>query len=214
MSVERTLRLYGPLADRTGYTVLTANIRSVGEAVRFLVANWPEMEALIASYDWQIFSGLCNLGADEILHPLGSSEDIHLIPIISGSGAAGLRIVGGILLVAASFAVPGVALAGLALGPVMFGAGISLVLGGVSQLLAPTVATAAKARDPKEVNSYSISGVQLTSRQGLPVNVPYGEIVMGAIVISAGVTTAELPGTKSGDRSITIGEAIAATGKR
>jgi len=212
--VERTLRLYGPLADRTGHTVLTANIGSIAEAVRFLVANWPDLETLIAGYDWKVFSGASNLGADEIHHPLGRADEIHLIPVISGSGAAGLKVVGGILLVAASFAVPGVALAGIALGPVMFGAGLSLALGGVSQLLAPTVATAAKARDPKEVNSYSISGVQLTSRQGLPVNVPYGEIVMGAIVISAGVTTAELPGANAGDRSITIEEAILATGKR
>ena len=212
MSVERTLRLYGPLAARTGYEVLTVNISSIGEAVRFLVANWPELKALIASYDWLISEGTYNLGADEIHYPLGA-EDIHLVPIISGSGSAGAKIVGGILLVAASFAVPGIGLA--ALGPTLFGAGMSLALGGAAQLLTPTTRTPERSRDPKEVNSYSVSGVQLTSREGTPVNIPRGRIVMGAIVISAGITTSELPGVGSNDkRSITLVEAIQATGKR
>ena len=211
MALERTLRLYGPLAERTGYTVLSANIASIGEAVRFLVANWPDLEALIAGYDWLLSEGSYNLGADEIHYPLGS-EDIHLVPIVSGSGSAGAKIVGGILLVAASFAVPGIGLA--ALGPTLFGAGMSLALGGAAQLLTPSTPTPDRNRDPKETNSYSVSGVQLTSREGTPVNIPRGRIVMGAIVISAGISTSELPGAGANKRSITLVEAIQATGKR
>lgn len=201
----RTIRLYGALADRTGYSFLEANVSTVADAVRCLIANWPELEALICSHDWSLFAGTHNLGQEELHHPVGRKEDIHLIPIIAGSGAAG-RIVGGILLVAASFFVPGVALAGVALGPVLFGVGVSLALGGVAQLLSPKVPTQQREKDPQEVRSYSISGVQLTSRQGTPVPVCYGEIVTGAIVISAGITTSDLPGVTS-SRSRSYGAA-------
>jgi len=56
--------------------------------------------------------------------------------------------------------------------------------------------------------------VQLTSREGTPVNIPRGRIVMGAIVISAGISTDELPGAGANKRSMTLVEAIQATGKR
>jgi predicted phage tail protein len=79
--------------------------------------------------------------------------------------------------------------------------GVALVLGGVSQLLSPTpqigqlgpVSSGALGNrttentelDPQE--SYSFSGIQNTSRQGIPVPVVYGETIVGSVVISAGI---------------------------
>lgn len=82
--------------------------------------------------------------------------------------------------------------------------GAALVLGGVSQLLSPTPqigqigpastgggggfrpkTTEGTELDPQE--SYSFSGIQNTSRMGLPVPVVYGETVVGSVVISAGI---------------------------
>ena len=186
----RTIRLYGPLAERVGQDSFRAEIGTVAESVRFLLANFPHLEPFMAGYDYSVYTGTHNVGEDEIHNPVGSNEDVHLIPIINGSGAVG-RIVTGVFLVAASFFIPGVALFGVALGPVLFGIGASLILGGVAQLLAPKISTPRKEKDPQEVESYSISGVQNTSRQGIPVNVIYGEIVTGTIIISAGVTTAD-----------------------
>jgi predicted phage tail protein len=186
----RTIKLYGPLADKIGQDSFRAEIGTVAESVRFLVANFPHLEQFIASHDYSIYTGTHNIGEEEIHYPVGRNEDVHLIPVISGAGAVG-RIIGGIFLVAASFFVPGVALFGVALGPVLFGIGASLALGGVAQLLAPKVTAPRKEKDPQEVESYSISGVQNTSRQGIPVNVVYGEIVTGGIIISAGITTAD-----------------------
>jgi predicted phage tail protein len=186
----KTIRLYGPLADKIGQDSFCAEISTVAESIRFLVTNFPHLEQFIASHDYSIYAGTYNIGEDEIHHPVGRNEDVHLIPVISGSGAVG-RIISGAILVAASFFVPGVALFGVALGPVLFGIGASLILGGITQLLAPKVSTPRKEKDPQEVESYSISGVQNTSRQGVPVNVAYGEIVTGAIIISAGITTAD-----------------------
>ena len=84
--------------------------------------------------------------------------------------------------------------------------GTALVLGGVSQLISPTpqigdfgpasfsgsrnTSTQATELDPQE--SYSFSGIQNTSRQGLPVPVVYGETIVGSVVISAGIDTDDI----------------------
>jgi predicted phage tail protein len=60
-----------------------------------------------------------------------------------------------------------------------------LVLGGVSQLLTPTPKTNKDEGDPRK--SFSFSGIQNTSRAGLPVPVVYGEMLVGSVVVSAGV---------------------------
>ncbi len=40
--------------------------------------------------------------------------------------------------------------------------------------------------------SYSFSGTQNTSRQGVPIPLVYGEMIVGSIVISAGVDTVQV----------------------
>jgi len=82
--------------------------------------------------------------------------------------------------------------------------GVALILGGVSQLISPTpqmgtigplggvggtgrrqTSTEGTEFDPQE--SYSFSGIQNTSKQGVPVPVVYGETIIGSVVISAGI---------------------------
>ncbi len=40
----RRIRLYGRLAKFIGRRVLEADVATAAEAVRFLIANWPELE--------------------------------------------------------------------------------------------------------------------------------------------------------------------------
>jgi predicted phage tail protein len=63
--------------------------------------------------------------------------------------------------------------------------GASLVLGGVAQLLTPTPSITTDEGDPRK--SFSFSGIQNTSRAGVPVPVVYGETLVGSVVISAGI---------------------------
>jgi predicted phage tail protein len=73
------------------------------------------------------------------------------------------------------------------------GIGASLALGGVAQLLTPTPTISQgvdSATDPRR--SYSFSGIQNVSRQGIPVPVIYGEVFTGSVVISAGINTEEV----------------------
>lgn len=91
---------------------------------------------------------------------------------------------------------------GSAASSVIGAVGAALILGGVSQLLSPTpqigqvgpasttggfrqTTTEGTEMDPQE--SYSFSGIQNTSRMGLPVPLVYGETIVGSVVISAGI---------------------------
>jgi predicted phage tail protein len=69
------------------------------------------------------------------------------------------------------------------------------VLGGVAQLLTPTPTQQAAGpdtpNDPRK--SYSFSGIQNVSRQGVPVPIVYGETIVGSVVLSAGINTEEVP---------------------
>jgi len=118
------------------------------------------------------------------------TNPISIVPVVAGAGALG-RILIGALLIAGAFFTGGatIGLLGLAapvaVSTVLAGVGISLVLGGVAQLLTPTPKISQDEGDPRK--SFSFSGIQNTSRAGVPVPVVYGETLVGSVVISAGI---------------------------
>ena len=194
----RKIRLYGKLAKFIGHRVLEADVATAAEAVRFLLANWPELERHMSDQHYRVSVGTYDLVAEELHDPAGQQE-IKIVPVMAGAGAVG-RIVAGIALVAfALLFAPGAALAGglITLGsqavPIIIGVGVSLALGGVAQLLTPTpkVPTGPDTQnDPRK--SYSFSGIQNTSRQNTPVPIVYGETIVGSVVISAGIDTVQV----------------------
>lgn len=183
----RKIKLYGKLAKFVGHRILEADVATAAEAVRFLVANWPELERHMADQHYRVSIGTYDLDLEELHDPAGQQE-IKIVPVIAGAGAVG-RILIGVALIAASF-IPGVGALAVSL---LFGTGASLVLGGVAQLLTPTprVPTGPDTQnDPRK--SYSFSGIQNTSRQGVPVPIVYGETIVGSVVISAGIDTVQV----------------------
>ena len=183
----REIRLYGQLAKFIGRRVLRADVASAAEAVRFLVANWPEVEQHMADQYYRVSLGKRDLELEEVHDPAGQ-QVIKIVPVVAGAGAVG-KIILGVALVAAAVLIPGAA---AWLGPTVFslivGVGTSLVLGGVAQLLSPTPTTALgqnQQDDPKK--SYSFSGVQNVSRAGVPLPVIFGEVLVGSVVISASI---------------------------
>jgi predicted phage tail protein len=184
----RKIRLYGKLAKFIGHRVLEADVATAAEAVRFLLANWPELERHMADQHYRVSVGSYDLVADELHDPAGQQE-IKIVPVMTGAGAVG-RIIAGIALVAVGLFVPGIGALGVQL---LVGVGASLVLGGAAQLLTPTskIPTGPDTQnDPRK--SYSFSGIQNTSRQGTPVPIVYGETIVGSVVISAGIDTVQV----------------------
>ena len=194
----RKIKLYGQLAKFVGHRILEADVASAAEAVRFLLANWPELEQHMADQHYRVSVGRYDLTLEELHDPAGQ-QTISIVPVVAGAGAVG-RILAGIAIIAFAIVTAGAGLiAGLGLG---FGAstaisiglvGLSLVVGGVAQLLTPTpkiIQGANNQDDPRK--SYSFSGIQNTSRQGVPVPIVYGETIVGSVVISAGIDTVQV----------------------
>jgi predicted phage tail protein len=184
----RKIKLYGKLAKFIGHRVLEADVATAAEAVRFLLANWPELESHMSDQHYRVSIGTYDLVAEELHDPAGAAP-ISFVPVVAGAGAVG-RIILGVVLIGLAFA-SGAGFFGAAFAKNLglFAAvkliGASLVLGGIAQLLTPTPTTSTDEGDPRK--SFSFSGIQNTSRAGVPVPVVYGETLVGSVVISAGI---------------------------
>jgi predicted phage tail protein len=214
--MEKEVRLYGPLAKFIGQRKFLAEISSAGEAIRMLLANFPGLERHMADQHYKVIVDNYESDLDEIHYPASQVIKIVPVLGGAGGGVgkvlAGVALVAAAIVlgpVAGGFLGLGAGLGGAGLGIVGAGVataigsvGVALVLGGVSQLLSPTpqlgqlgpatssignrtTTTEATELDPQE--SYSFSGIQNTSRQGIPVPVVYGETIVGSVVISAGI---------------------------
>ena len=111
----------------------------------------------------------------------------------------GQILAGALLIGLAVFAGPAVGgFLGTSLGSGLFGAsvskalgyiGLSLVVGGVSQLLSPSPPSIPEA---SKLQSFSFSGIVNVAEQGLPVPICYGRVITGSVVISAGLNSEPL----------------------
>jgi predicted phage tail protein len=215
--MEKEVRLYGPLAKFIGQRKFLAEISSAGEAIRMLLANFPGLERHMADQHYKVIVDNYETDLDEIHHPASQVIKIVPVLGGAGGGAgkilAGVALVaaaivlgpaaGGFLGLGAGLgSAAGAGIVGAGVATAIGSIGVALVLGGVSQLLSPTpqlgqlgpatsnignrtTTTEATELDPQE--SYSFSGIQNTSRQGIPVPVVYGETIVGSVVISAGI---------------------------
>lgn len=203
----REIRVYGQLAKLLGRRKFMAAVDSAAEAIRFLIANFPQVERHMCEdgRQYKVIVGDHPIGLDELHGPTGSNA-IQIIPVIGGAGGRGAsigQIIAGVALVAFSLLLPGIgaAIGGAAMTSIGLLGG-ALILGGVSQLLTPTPTLASAGTggsysgyqgttntelDPQK--SYSFSGIQNTSRAGTPLPLAFGEILTGSIVISAGIDT-------------------------
>lgn len=187
----REIRVYGKLAKHIGKRVLRADVQSAAEAVRFLLANWPDLEAHMIEQFYRVSIGDYDLTMAEIHDPAGA-QVIKITPVVAGAGA-GARILAGVALVALSvISVGGAPLLGTLGAKLALGVGASLVLGGVAQLLSPVpiVPKSESNQDPRK--NYGFSGIQNTSRASTPVPIVYGEMIVGSVVISAGIDVAQV----------------------
>ena len=199
----RKIKLHGELAEFLGQDEFEAVVKTTAEAVKFLITNFPKLEAYMSNRYYQVIVGDNELDKDQIHDPVGKSE-IHFVPVISGAGGSSFnRILLGGALIGASFLFPGAGLfaggsaaakAAAVASPFMAGVGTALsaigagmVLNGVSEILFPLPTPEEQEDDPRI--SFNFSGVQNTSRAGTAHPIVYGEIVCGSVVISASVDT-------------------------
>ena len=91
----REIRLYGQLAKFVGKRRFLAAVDTAGEAVRFLIANFPGIEAHISEPGryYRVKVGDHAIDGEDLHGPVGSNA-ISIVPVIGGAGGGIGRVCG------------------------------------------------------------------------------------------------------------------------
>lgn len=186
----KTIILLGELGKRYG-SRHRMDVKTPAEAIRALCANFKDFAAFMSSSQernvgYRVLDMREDVAAKDLHTPAGSQ--IAIVPVVAGGGGGMGQILLGAALIAFAVIAPPLAATVLfgttTLGTVAFGIGVSLALGGVAQLLAPTPK---QPDNTTEKNSYVFNGAVNTQAQGQPVPIGYGRMIVGSAVISAGI---------------------------
>lgn len=197
----RTVRLYGKLAKQFTERI-DLEVKSPAEAIRALCANFKGFENFLINSEsmgirYKVVTAGSELTLDEIHHPAGGFIDI--IPVVKGAGGdnpVGRILIGAALIAAAVFMPASLpAFVGTAIGSI----GVSLVLGGVSQLLSPPPSSQDPRERPENTPSTYFNGPVNTTLQGQAVSLAYGRVIVGSAIVSAGIALEQI---KAGFREV------------
>lgn len=196
MSELVEIRLYGHL--RRFGKIYRLAVKSPAEAVRALCAVVPGLRKHLAQHSdpgYRIIVGKTPIAEEKELRYPSGLRRIGIVPVVAGAAGGG-KIIGGIALIALSF-VPGVnvavwAGASTTWASIAFNIGVSLVLGGVSQMIAGTPKAPTPSERPNNQPSYTFDGPVNVTAQGQCVPLCYGRMRVGSVVISSGLSVAQL----------------------
>jgi predicted phage tail protein len=187
-----TVLLYGALRKKFG-KFHRFDIRSPAEAIRALVANFPGangfQQHLIehSAPGYHVLVGRESRDERTLAHP--ADDVIRIVPAVAGAKKQGVlqTILGVVLIIVGVFTT----IFGDYSGSVIM-LGISLVVGGVTQMLAKPPKVPGPAERPDNLPSYGFDGATNTTAQGNPVPICYGQGRIGSQVVSIGLSTAAL----------------------
>ena len=216
LDMPNKVLLLDDLGKKYGETHVYYNLRTPADAIKLLCINYPEFAKDVFELQEQgIFYKITqvdtNLGLKDLFLPLGS-HDLVITPIISGSGDVG-KVLLGVGLIGATGGIGSGAglslfgntgLTGLAAFTAQVGSalGVGLVLGGISQMLAPQPTlpenldfdgaftnfsggpgSLVKGADGKQ--SFAYTGPTNVSGLGKTIPVIYGKVLAGSLIIGA-----------------------------
>jgi predicted phage tail protein len=186
------------------------SVASPREAIRALCIQLPGFEKAVLTHSqgFKVWVDREQLLDAESLDRRTGVNPIRIVPVISGAKSGGVGIIlGAALLIAAPYMAPYLAGMGMGAGAaatvttMATSLGMSLILGGIAQMLAsPPKPTSAASN----VSNLLFSGAVNTTAQGNAIPICYGEMLVGSQVISAGIEAVQMPysGYAAGDTSI------------
>lgn len=191
----KKIKVYGTLRKFLGQSEFDVDLNTPREAISFLVCNFKGIEEHMAEQFYTIQVGAKVITQD--LLNLNTQDDIKIIPVVHGNFFP--ILLGAGALFGASAITAGTFLGSTLLVNALTAVGTSMLIDGVTQMLSPQQnnlsPTGQDALDPAALASnYSFTGLTNISRSGIPVNLVYGEIVVGSIVVSNGVDTVQVEG--------------------
>ena len=195
----KKIKVYGTLRKFLGQAEFEVDLNTPREAISFLVCNFKGIEKHMAEQIYTIQVGTKVITED--LLNLNTKDDIKIIPLVHGNFFQILLGAGALF---AKSAIPAKILGSTLLSTVVTTTlatiGTSMVVDGVTSMLTPqqnnqSVASGQNSLDPAALASnYSFTGLTNISNAGVPVNLVYGEILVGSIVVSNGVDTVQVEG--------------------
>lgn len=201
----KTMRLKGIMAKKFG-RVHRFHVADLRELIRAMCSQVPGFKKYVSNAHlngvrFAFFSGKDNISLQEF-DMCSASAEFEMEPVIEGSKRGGTLqiIIGAVAIVAAFFtagasfaAFAGIsAAAAAATTTALTGLGISMLLGGVVQMLTPQPkfnVGASSSTDNKP--NYAFGAPVNTVAMGYPVPVLYGEREIGGAIISAGSFTSD-----------------------
>ena len=207
----KRVHLLGNLGEKFG-PLWRANCSTVSEALRLIECQCPDFKKYLIDTveegtNFSVRTGEELLETGEELYMNVTEDDVYITEVPVGSGGWGKILVGAILIVAAialtfAFGPGGGATLGQAfayigttygvaaqVGIVMLASiGLNLIMAGVNELLMP------KPDKGKQGGAF-FSGPVNTVKQGQPVPVLYGELIVGGAPISVSYTKSKIATT-------------------
>lgn len=181
---------------------------SVQEIVRALSANLPGFRAELAKGAYRIVVGPRKggeeLGEDLLTFHLAPGRPVHIVPTVAGRkrGGLGKTVLGialiGVAAIASAGSFGAIAATGM-FSSVSWGSvaifGAALTFGGIAQMLTPVPKTPSMSgyERPEDRPSFLLGGQVNTTLQGNPIPIVGGRMMIGGLVISAGIFTEKMP---------------------
>jgi predicted phage tail protein len=192
--------LYGRLGATYG-KVHRYDVVSPAQAIKALSVTIKgfKQSLIDGGYYRVLVGGKDEVSIDQLDNPMSDRETIRIVPVVAGAEGLG-KVVLGVALVA--FAGPLAGFAGTAFGATaattaviassISSIGVSLAIGGVSQMLFSPQSQSSSAEREENKPSFIFNGAVNTTRQGNCVPICYGRMIVGSQVISAGLSVDEL----------------------
>ena len=195
------VKLYGELKDKYGEE-FTFDVNSPREVICALMANFKTFQGTLSveGNQYALVYGKQELAIEDVmLKTFDKRKVLKIIPVVSGAKSKWATIIIGIVLIYVAVMVPGgmasmgELMAGTATGAqyaaaVAFNIGTSMVTGGIAQILAGDPGSPTSVAKSK---NYFFDGPVNTTRQGAPVPIAYGQLMVGGAVINAQIRAEE-----------------------
>lgn len=180
--------IYGRLRKFIGESSFEINADSPRKAFSFLMSNFKGVKEHFKDQEYCVMAG--NVRVTEDLLDMQTESDIKIIPVVHGEivpFVLGAAFLGAGAAVTAGVTIFGVTIAA-SIGTALTAMGTSLLLQGVSDLLTPDQVrpNVSRQEDPQDP-SYIFTGLLNNSKQGVPINIVYGEILIGSTVVSSSI---------------------------
>jgi predicted phage tail protein len=219
----KVVKVYGALRKYLGQCRFQFEADTPVQAIKALCVNFPGLDKWLLDSEQDGVSYRVTIGKEKITEddlsplvmPWSEREVFSITPVIAGAGGVAAKIGIGIGLialaivagpVAGGFLGLGAGLSGTASGVAVSGlvggafasaigaVGVSLVFGGIAQLISPqqTYSSTERGKDAARFESFTFSGITNTAQQGLPVPICYGRAYIGSAVISSGLDVDQL----------------------